>query len=292
MDLNSFQRKAVLFLFISILAGAVLLSRKEHSKNRFIERLKGKPIKHSIRSGFTSNENHQSAGAGLKKSSPIQSKKLIKIDINTADIALLEELPGIGPALAERIARYRKQHGIFQSLNDLQNVPGIGEKRIEKIRNKINLQKTESKEKQNTVLTKIDLNNASEKELMQITGIGSILAHNIVDYRNRNGQFQDIEELLQVPKIGKQIYESIKGYFYIIHHPAGPITAEPKKAGPVVNTLINTNKPASEIDTSLRCPYCGKALWEKGQKKKIYIRCPHCMRQLPKDFYTKPGKYR
>ena len=48
------------------------------------------------------------------------------ININTADSATLEQLPGIGPALAGRIITYRESHGDFNSLEELAAVSGIG----------------------------------------------------------------------------------------------------------------------------------------------------------------------
>lgn len=56
------------------------------------------------------------------------------IDLNTADAAVLESLPGIGPALAERILNSRTQLGAFRRVEDLDRVPGIGHKTIEKLR--------------------------------------------------------------------------------------------------------------------------------------------------------------
>lgn len=56
------------------------------------------------------------------------------ININTADQAMLELLPGIGPAYAKRIIEYREQNGGFNDVSELTNVKGIGEKRFEKIR--------------------------------------------------------------------------------------------------------------------------------------------------------------
>lgn len=56
------------------------------------------------------------------------------IDINTATRAELESLPGIGPVLAQRIIDYRERHGPFASAEALDNVPVIGPKRLEAVR--------------------------------------------------------------------------------------------------------------------------------------------------------------
>ena len=52
------------------------------------------------------------------------------ININTATALELETLPGIGPALAQRIVDYRTEHGDFQAPEELINVKGIGENKL------------------------------------------------------------------------------------------------------------------------------------------------------------------
>lgn len=53
--------------------------------------------------------------------------------LNTGDAAALDALPGIGPVLSERIVTYREEHGAFVYPEDLRNVKGIGEKRLQAI---------------------------------------------------------------------------------------------------------------------------------------------------------------
>ena len=60
-----------------------------------------------------------------------------KVNINTANLDELDSLPGIGPALAQRIIDYREQNGNFQSIEDLQNVKGIGDSKFSDIKDNI-----------------------------------------------------------------------------------------------------------------------------------------------------------
>lgn len=62
-----------------------------------------------------------------------------KININTASLEDLMRLPGIGPAFASRIIQHRERHGGFASLMDLKKIRGIGEKRFERIKDRVKL---------------------------------------------------------------------------------------------------------------------------------------------------------
>ncbi|MCS6918996.1 MAG: helix-hairpin-helix domain-containing protein [Fimbriimonadales bacterium] len=56
------------------------------------------------------------------------------IDLNTATAEQLEAIPGIGPTLAQRIVDYRRANGRFHSVEELLEVQGIGQKRLENMR--------------------------------------------------------------------------------------------------------------------------------------------------------------
>ena len=61
------------------------------------------------------------------------------VNINKAGASELETIRGIGPMLAQRIAAHREAHGRFESLEDLIQVPGIGQAKFEKIKSQITL---------------------------------------------------------------------------------------------------------------------------------------------------------
>jgi competence protein ComEA len=60
-----------------------------------------------------------------------------KVNINTAEVWLLEALPGIGPTLSGRIIEYREAKGYFGSIEEITQVPGIGATTFDKIKDKI-----------------------------------------------------------------------------------------------------------------------------------------------------------
>ncbi|WP_309718104.1 helix-hairpin-helix domain-containing protein [Armatimonas sp.] len=56
------------------------------------------------------------------------------VSLNKATAKELESLPGIGPAIAERIVAYRTEQGKFSELSELMEVKGIGEKKLAQLR--------------------------------------------------------------------------------------------------------------------------------------------------------------
>lgn len=61
------------------------------------------------------------------------------VNINQAGAEELQEIRGVGPAIAERILQYRQEHGRFEKPEDLVNVRGIGPAKFEKIKAQISI---------------------------------------------------------------------------------------------------------------------------------------------------------
>lgn len=61
----------------------------------------------------------------------------------------------------------------------------------------------------------IDLNKATKEELMTVPGIGPSTADNIINYRDEEGRFNSVDDLLNVDRIGDKTLEKIRSYFIV-----------------------------------------------------------------------------
>lgn len=144
------------------------------------------------------------------------------IDLNSADARALAEIEGIGPETAEKIVAYAAEYG-FDSVDELINVSGIGEKKLEAIRPYVKVgnsaAETEAEQKESSTVTAaeekiqfpLDLNTASKEQLMEINGVGEVIAERICEYARSVG-FSSVDELQSVKGIGEKKLESIRPY--------------------------------------------------------------------------------
>lgn len=96
------------------------------------------PYKTYSETGEEINTNTYNYVASAYSSSPDSTSA--KININTANANMLQNLLGIGPVLSERIIEYRNQNGLFGVIDDIMDVSGIAEKKYEGIKDQICVQ--------------------------------------------------------------------------------------------------------------------------------------------------------
>jgi competence protein ComEA len=148
-----------------------------------------------------------------------------QIDINHADRAQLLQLPGVGPALAQRIENDFQEHGPYADLNDLTRVPGIGPATAERLRPWIRVAdapeksaatpvKAKTKSKKSPPSSPINVNQATEAQLQMLPGVGPSLARRIIEAREK-APFETVEDLRRVPGIGAKTLERLRPYIEI-----------------------------------------------------------------------------
>lgn len=85
--------------------------------------------------------SQNTAGQNADNSKQATAKQPVSgmVNINTATLAQLDTLVGIGPVYAQRIIDYRSSHGGFKSIDEIKNVKGIGDKTFDKFKDKITM---------------------------------------------------------------------------------------------------------------------------------------------------------
>jgi competence protein ComEA len=130
--------------------------------------------------------------------------KINPIDINQADSALFEKLPGIGPVLAKRIIKYRSILGGYSNIQQLKEVYGITDSIYLLIES--NLFANPS------AIRKINLNRADERTLSTHPYIGKFSARSILQYRAQTDSIKNLKELYNNGLIQKDKLEKLKDY--------------------------------------------------------------------------------
>jgi len=139
----------------------------------------------------TNKKNQNSFYKEYSKQSVDKKVKIVITDINAATQEELMKVYGIGPGLSERILKEREKFGAFVSMEQMNDVWGLSPEVIE------NLNKYFKILTKPTV-KKLDINNASVKEMTQFPFFKYYLAKEIVTYRSMNGDIKSKDDLMKI----------------------------------------------------------------------------------------------
>jgi DNA uptake protein ComE-like DNA-binding protein len=120
-----------------------------------------------------------------------KKEKKVLIDINKASQEDLIEIHGIGEAISLRILKYKESLGGFVSMEQMNDVWGLSPEVIASLNSHFKVSGLPE-------FKKVDLNNASLKEMSQFPYFKYTLAKEIVTYRSMNGDIKNIEDLSKI----------------------------------------------------------------------------------------------
>ena len=120
-----------------------------------------------------------------------KKEKVIVIDINKATQEDLIKIYGIGDAISLRILKFKESLGGFVSMEQMNDVWGLSPEVIENLNSHFKVMAVPN-------VKKIDINNASIKELSQFPYFNYQLARQIVTFRSMNGDFKNVDDLTKI----------------------------------------------------------------------------------------------
>lgn len=129
------------------------------------------------------------------------------VPLNQTDSLALLEVPGIGPAFAGRIIRYRERLGGFTSIHQLKEVFGIDSARYEALAPLFQVHAT--------TVQPLYLNQAEELQLAAHPYIGKVLARRLVAYRQQHGPFKTPEDMLRIHGLDSLRFQKLLPYLKI-----------------------------------------------------------------------------
>jgi competence protein ComEA len=137
-----------------------------------------------------------------------QKREGVRFNLNHADTTLLKTVYGIGSALSKRIVQYRESLGGFVSAHQLYQVYGLDSAVIEQLQHVSFLQDDFQPKT-------LNINTATEEELVVHPYISKRMARAMVTYRFQHGRYQSVEDLRKILQLDEQQINSIRPYLAV-----------------------------------------------------------------------------
>jgi DNA uptake protein ComE-like DNA-binding protein len=135
-----------------------------------------------------------------------QERKIVTINLNEADSAQLESLPGIGERLSARIIKYRDRLGGFHDVAQLKEVYGLQDSVLVLLATRLFVSP-------GGLIKKLDVNICSYADFRRHPYMGHAFAKSLVAFRQTHGEIKTVDELYQLVAVKKDEIERMKPYF-------------------------------------------------------------------------------
>ena len=159
----------------------------------------------SKQNNFDTNKKFLNTKAGYKKPLTYKVKFGEIIEINSANIATLSKIRGIGTTLATRINRYKERLGGFLYKEQLMEVYGIDSLKYNRIKDEVRIN--------DSVVKKININNISFLQLRLFPYLNFNQANAIIEYRNQHGKYVTFIDLKNIAILNAKDLHRIEPYF-------------------------------------------------------------------------------
>lgn len=141
-------------------------------------------------------------GSQQQAQQQMQQGAMELVNVNTASEQELQQIPGLDQSLAQSIVQHRQTNGPFQSVDDLAQVQGMDDQKLQGMRGYLTAEK-------------LNINTAQAEDLQMVPGMDQSLAQSIIQYREANGPFQSVDDLTKVQGMDDQKLQSVQNYLTV-----------------------------------------------------------------------------
>jgi len=149
-------------------------------------------------------QNYKNSSFNSSVKQDFKKREAAMVDLNTADSAALEMLPGIGPAFASRILKYRNKLGGFHAKEQLLEVYGMDSARYYNLEKQLLVNAN--------AIKKLNINTAEFADLRPFPYLTFKQMNAIIQYRRQHGNFKNIDDMKRVAILNEEILRKIAPY--------------------------------------------------------------------------------